>query len=97
MEHFTRARAWTDDELLALPKDGHRFELIAGGLHDMSPGGALHGAVSIRIASLLWQHVELNQLGVVFDGQIRLSGIRASQGRSGRFFGSAWAQVERSR
>ncbi len=55
----------TAAELLALPKEGVRHELIRGELITMSPAGTLHGAVASRADHRLRQHVEANDLGEV--------------------------------
>lgn len=60
-----RAR-WTDRQLLALPRNGYKYEALEGALL-MSPGAANHGWVSLRLASLLLAHVEQHALGKVFD------------------------------
>jgi Uma2 family endonuclease len=40
----------TADDLLRLPDDGKRYELIAGELREMSPAGGDHGYVAIEAA-----------------------------------------------
>src|SRR3712207_6832516 len=53
----------TADELLALPDNGMRRELVAGELHEMPPAGGDHGYVGVRavyrLASFLEQHPEV--------------------------------------
>jgi len=39
----TEKKVWTDDEFMALPQDGHRYEIVNGELIDMGNPGALHG------------------------------------------------------
>lgn len=39
----------TADELLALPEDGWRYELVEGRLVRMSPTGHLHSRVSVGL------------------------------------------------
>jgi len=39
-----KRRAWTDEQLEALPKDGYKYELLDGDLI-MSPTHARHGEV----------------------------------------------------
>lgn len=61
----TTTRQVTADELLLMPKDEVRYELVRGELRTMAPAGFEHGVV---IAKLTWrfaQHVETNNLGVV--------------------------------
>jgi len=43
----------TADDLLRLPDDGHRYELVRGELKQMSPSGARHGLVAARIIASL--------------------------------------------
>ena len=52
-----------------MPADGMRHELINGEVHSMPPAGAEHGAIVIRLSRLLANHVEANQLGVVFGAE----------------------------
>jgi Uma2 family endonuclease len=53
----------TADELLALPDNGMRRELVAGELHEMPPAGGEHGYVGVRavyrLAAFLEQHPEI--------------------------------------
>ena len=41
----TKAKIWTDDTFMALPKDGHRYELVDGELVDMGNSGMEHGEI----------------------------------------------------
>jgi Uma2 family endonuclease len=60
-------RVFTADELLRLPDDGCRYELVEGELKKMSPAGGKHGRISMRIALRLGAYVEQHQLGVVYS------------------------------
>lgn len=55
----------TADELLQMPKDGYRYELIEGELKRMSPGGYKHGVTIGRFTGRLQVYVEDNNLGEV--------------------------------
>jgi Uma2 family endonuclease len=55
----------TAEELLAMPKDGFRYELLKGELKKMSPAGFDHGAVGMSLSMLLAQYVKAHNLGVV--------------------------------
>ncbi len=55
----------TADELLAMPDDGFRYELVKGELIRMPPPGHEHGLVAMHIAGPLYQHVMSNNLGAV--------------------------------
>jgi Uma2 family endonuclease len=70
-----RRRIWTDEELEALPKDGHKYELLDGELI-MSPVHLNHGMVCVRISSALFHFVEARRLGQVFDSS---TGVRLAE------------------
>jgi Uma2 family endonuclease len=59
----------TADELLALPDDGMRHELIAGELRTMSPSGRRHGRVIMKFARPLSNYVEAHDLGEVWGAE----------------------------
>ena len=59
----TREKLYTAEDLLRLPDDGTRHELVRGELKTMSPAGNEHGYVALRIGRLLGNHVEENRLG----------------------------------
>ena len=56
----------TADELLRMPDDGKRYELIEGELIEMAPAGLRHGEIAATIALLIGVHVRQNDLGSVF-------------------------------
>lgn len=47
IENQPKSKVWTDAEFMALPRDGHRYELVNGELIDMGNSGAKHGYVAI--------------------------------------------------
>lgn len=55
----------TADELLALPDDGQRHELVRGRLRTMTPAGARHGQIALTLGGILRKHIVDNDLGVV--------------------------------
>ncbi len=59
-------RPFTADELLRLPDDGSRYELVEGELRKMSPAGGKHGRIGARILARLLTYVEQHNLGVVY-------------------------------
>jgi Uma2 family endonuclease len=62
----TRRKRWTDAVLEALPKDGHKYELLDGELI-MSPVHANHGSICIQMAILIGSYVQQHDLGKVYD------------------------------
>ena len=59
----------TADELLRLPDDGWRYELVRGELKKMSPSGARHGRVAAQIIASLASHVKHRRLGAVYSSE----------------------------
>jgi Uma2 family endonuclease len=59
----------TADELLHMPDDGFRYELVEGELRKMTPTGAEHGFLSSEIDYLLRDHVKRHDLGQVFGAE----------------------------
>ncbi len=59
-------RLMTADELLTLPDDGSRYELIQGVPDRMAPGRLEHGSVGRRIATRMGAFADDRGLGEVF-------------------------------
>ena len=57
------------EELLKMPDDGFRYELVKGELRKMSPAGSEHGATIINLTVPLAAHIKANNLGVVFGAE----------------------------
>jgi Uma2 family endonuclease len=55
------------EELLRMPDDGHRYELVRGALRKSSPLTHLQGRIAARIALSLIEHVSARNLGEVFS------------------------------
>jgi len=55
----------TAEELLRMPDDGYRYELIRGELRKMAPAGYLHGRIAINMTTPLDCYVRDHDLGVV--------------------------------
>ena len=62
----TTTRQMTADELLNLPHDGFRHELIRGELRTMPFRGATEGVIAARVAVSLGGHVRSNGLGSAY-------------------------------
>ncbi len=60
-------KVWTDAEFMALPDDGHRYEIMDGELIDMGNSGALHGYVCSLLVMSLMSYVLPKKLGVILD------------------------------
>ena len=59
-------RLFTAEELLRLPDDGSRYELVQGELRKMSPSGSEHSRIALLIGGSLLAHVTKHRLGAVF-------------------------------
>ena len=68
-------RPVTADELLAMPDDGLRRELIDGEVRVTPPPGEEHGAIAADVLLSLGDHVRRNGLGRVFAAE---TGYRTS-------------------
>jgi Uma2 family endonuclease len=71
----TTLRTMTADELLCMPEDGYRYELIEGELQRFDLNGAMHGMICSRVASRLACHVHKAELGTV----VGLSGFHIAR------------------
>ena len=65
----TQVRDTTADELLRLPDDGFRYELIGGELKKMAPAGNEHGALAALFTGLLVTYVRAQKLGKVYAAE----------------------------
>ncbi len=65
----TALRTMTAEELIRMPEDGYRYELVEGELHQMAPPGSQHGYVGHKLGWRLGQYVESNDLGAVFAAE----------------------------
>lgn len=59
-------QAMTADELLQLPDDGFRYELVRGELRRMSPASQEHGRLGFNVTLPLGQYVRANNLGTMY-------------------------------
>jgi Uma2 family endonuclease len=65
----TFTKPMTADELLAMPDDGYRYELVKGELIRMAPAGSEHGEVAMDLAGPLHQYVKKHNLGTVYAAE----------------------------
>jgi Uma2 family endonuclease len=66
----------TADDLLRLPDDGQRHELVRGELRTMAPAGFEHGFIAGRAFKLMSMHVDAHGLGCVLAAE---TGFRISR------------------
>jgi Uma2 family endonuclease len=63
-------RLFTADDLLRIPEDGSRYELVEGELKKrMSPAGYDHGDIAMNIGAHLKAYVRAHRLGKVFAAE----------------------------
>ncbi|SRR6266496_569439 len=65
----TTIQTTTAAELLRMPRDGFRYELVRGELRKMSPAGHKHGRIAMKVATSLDNHVTANKLGAVYAAE----------------------------
>ena len=59
----------TVDELLHMPGDGFRYELVQGELRRMNPAGNVHGRVAMNVGISLGTYVKAHDLGAVYAAE----------------------------
>ncbi len=59
----------TADQLLRMPDDGYRYELVAGELRKMSPGNWKHGTIIGNLHGHIQPYVRKKKLGRVFGAE----------------------------
>ncbi|MGB3635740.1 MAG: Uma2 family endonuclease [Rubrobacteraceae bacterium] len=64
-----REKSYTADELLQMPDDGLRRELVEGEVRTMTPAGNEHGYLALRIGRSLGKHVDDNKLGRAYAAE----------------------------
>ena len=60
-------KIWTDEAFMALPEDGHRYELVHGELVDVGNSGMEHGYIASNLIIFLGGLVRSQKLGVICD------------------------------
>jgi Uma2 family endonuclease len=58
-------KVWTDEEFLALSKDGHRYELANGEILDIGNSGMEHGYMACILTIVLGGFIRVNKLGAI--------------------------------
>lgn len=72
----------TEEELLCMPDDGYRYELIEGELRQMVPTGFDHGRCTINFSGRLSAHVRAHKLGDVLAAETGFIIARTPDGRA---------------
>jgi Uma2 family endonuclease len=67
----------TEADLMAMPNDGHKYELINGEIRRLSPAGTRHSEVSGELFARLREFVKARRLGRVFESS---AGFRLPNG-----------------
>jgi len=62
-------RVLTDEDLMRLPKDGRKYELVDGELR-VSPAGALHEEVCANLIAVLGSFVRQHRIGKIFGSNL---------------------------
>ena len=62
----TAGKLLTADDLLAMPDDGKRHELVRGELIEMPPPGIMHSIVTGRIGMRMGHFIEARNLPFVY-------------------------------
>ena len=65
----TTARLMTAKDLLDMPDDGLRYELVRGELRKREHAGHVHGKIAMSVGARLWTHVKANGLGEVYGAE----------------------------
>lgn len=73
---MTVVTSMTADELLQLPSDGWRYELVEGELRKISPSGARHGRVAAEIVWSLMAQMKRQRTGAIYSSE---TGFRISR------------------
>jgi Uma2 family endonuclease len=66
MSTQTKDRLVTADELLRMPDDGFRYELVRGEIRKMTPAGGEHGRVGGNLMISLGGYARAHRLGAVY-------------------------------
>jgi Uma2 family endonuclease len=66
----------TADDLLRLPDDGYRYELVRGELLKMTPASPKHGRIVVKLTLRLGNYVEQHNLGTIYAAE---SGFKLEQ------------------
>lgn len=63
----SQKKVWTDEEFMALPDDGGRYELVDGEVVDIGNSGMEHGHISAYLCGVIELYVRPRKLGVTCD------------------------------
>ena len=94
----TTTKLMTAEELLEMPDDGFRYELVRGELVKMPPAGHMSSFREMLIGSHLTVYVRENRLGRAYMARPAASGLSRTRTRYSRLMPhscdrSAWRQL----
>ena len=69
-------KTFTAEELLKMPQDGFRYELVKGELRKMSPAGNQHGKLAMELGASLWGLSNQSNDGGLAISKTRHIGVR---------------------
>jgi len=78
---ITERKFMTEEELLRLPDDGFRYELVEGELRQMALTDYEHGRCTTNLSAVLATHVRNHQLGDVLAAETGFVIARTADGR----------------
>lgn len=78
---MTTQTLMTEDELLRMPDDGYRYELVEGELRQMFLTGYEHGRCTSNLSALLAAHAMKRKLGDVLAAETGFVIARTADGR----------------
>ena len=59
----------TAQELLEMPDDGYRYELVEGALRRLSPASHQHGRIILNLSAALHHYARTHNLGTVYAAE----------------------------
>jgi Uma2 family endonuclease len=69
MTTMTIKRTATLQDLLNMPKDGNKYELVDGEIV-VSPAGMRHSEIAVNISGLIWEFLQKNPIGKVYSSDV---------------------------
>ncbi|HWQ32330.1 MAG TPA: Uma2 family endonuclease [Blastocatellia bacterium] len=77
----TTSTLMTEEELMRLPDNGHRYELVKGELRETPPTGFDHGRTTYNLSLEIGSHVRRHRLGDMLAAETGFIIDRSQEGR----------------